>query len=54
MNTENKAPLDELSDGLLDALRITVGFGLLTFQRIQVARREAEAAFKKRFPPPQP
>jgi hypothetical protein len=54
MNTENKTPLVELSDALLDALRISVGFGLLTFQRIQVARREAEAAMKKRCPPPQP
>jgi hypothetical protein len=33
----------------LDVVHVAVGFGLLTFQKLQVARREFEAELKKRI-----
>jgi hypothetical protein len=41
-------PLAQAAKVLLDVVHVAVGFGLLTFQKLQVARRELEAELKKR------
>jgi hypothetical protein len=47
-------PVEQAGRVLLDALRITVGFSILAFQRVQVLRREIETELQRRFPKPQP
>lgn len=42
-------PLAQAAKLLLDVAHVAVGFGLLTFQKLQVARREFEAELKKRI-----
>ena len=41
-------PLAQAAKVLLDVVHVAVGFGLLTFQKLQVARREFEAELRKR------
>jgi hypothetical protein len=36
-------PLDDVSEMATDALHVTVGLGMLAFQRLQVRRRELRA-----------
>ena len=43
-------PLDGLRQGARDAVYAGVGFGVLGFQRLQVRRRELEAALGKGIP----
>lgn len=37
---------------LLDVVHVAVGFSVLAFQKAQVARRELEAEWQRRFPKP--
>jgi hypothetical protein len=48
MAEQPEDPLAQAAKVLLDVVYIAVGFGLLTFQKLQVARREFEAELKKR------
>jgi hypothetical protein len=49
MAEQPEDPLAQAAKVLLDVVHVTVGFGLLTFQKLQVARREFEAELKKRI-----
>jgi hypothetical protein len=42
--------LDALKRQLADILHVSVGFGVLAFQKAQVLRREMETELAKRFP----
>ncbi len=48
MAEQPEDPLAQAANLLLDVVQVAVGFGLLTFQKLQVARREFEAELKKR------
>jgi hypothetical protein len=48
MADQPEDPLAQAAKVLLDVVHVAVGFGLLTFQKLQVARRELENEFKKR------
>jgi hypothetical protein len=50
MTEKSADPLDQAGKLLLDVLHVTVGFGVLAFQKVQVARRELEAEMERRFP----
>jgi hypothetical protein len=49
MAEQPEDPLAQAAKVLLDVVHVAVGFGLLTFQKLQVARREFEAELKKRL-----
>jgi hypothetical protein len=48
MAEQPEDPLAQAAKVLLDVVYVAVGFGLLTFQKLQVARREFEAELKRR------
>ena len=54
MPDQPEDPLAQASRVVLDIVHVTVGFGLLTVQKLQVARRELETEWKRRFPAPRP
>ena len=49
MADQPQDPLAQAANLLLDIVHVAVGFGVLAFQKAQVARRELEAELKKRF-----
>jgi hypothetical protein len=40
-------PLAQAAKVLLDVVHVAVGFGFLSYQKLQVARRDLEAELKK-------
>jgi hypothetical protein len=47
MAEQPEDPLVQAAKVLLDVVHVAVGFGILTYQKLQVARREFEAELKK-------
>ncbi len=45
---------NQVGKALLDVVHIAVGFSVIAFQKAQVARRELEAEWQRRFPKPKP
>jgi hypothetical protein len=46
--------VDALKRQLADIVHVSVGFGILAFQKAQVLRRELETELARRFPKPKP
>jgi hypothetical protein len=47
MADQPEDPLAQAAKVLLDVVYVAVGFGLLSYQKLQVARRDLEAELKK-------
>jgi hypothetical protein len=47
MAEQPEDPLTQAAKVLLDVVHVAVGFGLLSYQKLQVARRDIEAELKK-------
>lgn len=43
---------NQIGKALLDVVHVAVGFSVIAFQKAQVARRELEAEWQRRFPKP--
>jgi hypothetical protein len=53
-DTDDTDDIDALKRQLADILHVSVGFGILAFQKAQVMRRALETELARRFPKAKP